>query len=246
MKKISLIAVPVLLLALSFFAGCSDSTDNPVAATTKYGSVYLSTTPVGAHVWMNGVLTSYVTPVRIDSLDVSRTYNFAFTLTAYDSVALTAYTPRENQLDTLKQTLSGWIVTFTSDTIWEYNSSGKSGLSLNLGTVLSVSSANTSTVDLFYSSDYYKMITASNKLTRTTWFKVGAAASLTDGVASSVKDASWTDRFSDTPGNYVFAYDQDKHYSKIIVTSRGGGSTGKPAWVILKWLYNKKVDNTTF
>ena len=46
--------------------------------------------------------------------------------------------------------------------------------------------------------------------------------------------------------NYVFLYDNDGHYSKLMISSRGGGTPGNPAWVELKWIYNKTASDNRF
>ncbi|NCS81183.1 MAG: hypothetical protein AUJ54_16060 [Ignavibacteria bacterium CG1_02_37_35] len=78
-------------------------------------------------------------------------------------------------------------------------------------------------------------------LTRKTYFKVGAASNLLDCVSSYKKDAAWATHMGDHETNYVFLYDNDLHYSKLIVDSFSGGVSGIPAWIKVKWIYNKTI-----
>ena len=45
---------------------------------------------------------------------------------------------------------------------------------------------------------------------------------------------------------YVFLYDADSHYSKVKIVNWGGGNVGDPAWVEIKFWYNKTASDTRF
>lgn len=244
MKKL-LLALP-LVLAMFLFVGCEeDATTEPVASTT--GGVYLKTTPAGAKIYVDGVLSTKVTPALIDNLTDGKSYTFTLSYTDYDS-ATVVKTAAKGKVDTVATTLmTKWLV-FTSDTIWESNATGKSGLSLKLGKVFSATAAFKDSVDLYYRSGSYRVVSAdtSSTLSRATRFKIGSAALLTDGVDSPVKDASWLHSFGDREANYIFAYDAESHYSKIVIDKTGGGTVGNPAWMKVKWYYRTKVNATDF
>lgn len=63
---------------------------------------------------------------------------------------------------------------------------------------------------------------------------------LNDEVDSPVYPLSgWTDYMSDRESNYVFLYDEDGHYSKLIITDYHTGSGfGDPSWIEVQWIYN--------
>ena len=83
-------------------------------------------------------------------------------------------------------------------------------------------------------------------MNRETYFYVGNASDLNDGVDSPAKDNSWTTSMSDREANYVFLLDNDGNYSKLKISSFGGGTPGNPAWVELQWIYKTVVGNKSF
>jgi len=144
-------------------------------------------------------------------------------------------------------------VTYTTIKLWETvgtTSSQLAGLDLSSGDALSttVSGGVNGFIDIYYSSDGFIVRSANgtNSMTRETHFKVAAGSSLTDGVDSPVKDATWETRIADTESSYVFLYDADGNYSKFKIVNRGGGVVGEPAWVEVSWIYNKAVNSTKF
>ncbi len=69
---------------------------------------------------------------------------------------------------------------------------------------------------------------------------------LNDSVSSPIVSNSWSDHIPDTETNYAFLYDNDHHYSKLIITNMGGGTPNNPAWIEVKWIYNKTADDVRF
>ncbi|HEY6907553.1 MAG TPA: hypothetical protein VI230_08785, partial [Ignavibacteriaceae bacterium] len=133
-------------------------------------------------------------------------------------------------------------------------SSQPSGLDLSSGIAYGVSSADKDKVDIYYSTTGtggtpYLVQSADlyPNLTRHTAFYVGSGTDITDGEDSPLYPlAGWTDHMGDRETNYVYLYDEDGHYSKIIITGFGGGSGGNPAWVELKWEYNNTGADNRF
>jgi len=248
-KYLVLLALPVLF----FMASCTDSTTNttPVDET---GSFYVRSIPAGASIYIDGVDQKKATPDTIKGLSTGP-HNITLKLTGYyDStfvvtvVANTVITTNEIALKTNTQ-----LVPFGPVKIWETagtDTTQPSGLDLSTGNAYGIgtSSVNRGAVDIYYTSNGFVVTSADNAsgLTRKTYFKVGAASLLTDGVSSSVKDGTWTSNMSDRESKYVFLYDADMHYSKIMIDSYGGGTPGNPAWVTVKWVYNSTKDDVRF
>ena len=247
-KYLALLILPVIFFA----ASCTDSTTDPVVDQT--GSVFVRSMPEGAMIYLDGVDQRKVTPDTLTSLSVG---NHSFTLKLdgyYDStftinvVANTVINTSEIALQTNTQ-----LVTYGPIQLWETagtDATQPSGLDLSTGNAYGIgtSSANRADVDLFYTSTGFVVTSAdaATGLTRKTYFNVGTASVLTDGVSSAVKDGTWKSSMSDRETKYVFLYDTDLHYSKIIIDSFGGGTPGSPAWVKVKWVYNKTASDVRF
>ena len=125
-----------------------------------------------------------------------------------------------------------------------------SGLDLSSGHAWGVSSDSSGLVDIYYSSTGYLVQSADlyPNLIRITKSFVGSCTSLFDEVDSPLKSAAtWTDNIVDSENNFVFLYDHDGHYSKLLIVNRGGGTgPGDPAWVNVQWYYNNTALDNRF
>jgi len=248
-KYLALLILPVIFFA----ASCTDSTTDPVVDQT--GSIVVRSIPTGATIYLDGVDQKKVTPDTLKSLSVGN-HSIILKLTGYYDSTFTANVTANTVVNTSEIALqtNTQLVTFGPVQIFETSgttASQPSGLDLSSGNAYGISSANKTDVDIYYTSTGFVVTSADNAtgLTRKTYFKVGSSSTLTDGVSSSVKDATtWTDKMGDRPAEYVFLYDADMHYSKIIIDSYGGGSPtpGDPAWVKVKWVYNKTASDVRF
>jgi len=245
-KYLALLILPIIF----FIASCTDSTTDPVVDET--GSIVVRSIPTGATIYLDGVDQKKVTPDTLKSLSVGN-HSITLKLDGYSDSTFTANVIANTVVNTSEIALqtNTQLITFGPVQIFETSgttASQPSGLDLSSGNAYGISSANKTDVDIYYTSTGFVVTSADNAtgLTRKTFFKVGSSNTLTDGVASSVKDASWEDRMGDRPAEYVFLYDADLHYSKIIVDSYGGGTIGEPAWVKVKWIYNKTASDVRF
>ncbi|PIP79253.1 MAG: hypothetical protein COW85_01780 [Ignavibacteria bacterium CG22_combo_CG10-13_8_21_14_all_37_15] len=248
-KYLALLILPLVI----FIASCSDSTTDPVVDQT--GSVVVRSIPTGAMIFLDGVDQRKETPDTLKNLSVG---NHSITLKLdgyYDStftINVTANTVI-NSSEIALQTNTQVVTYGTPVQIWETagtDTTQPSGLDLSSGNAYGIGtgSVNRGAVDIYYTSNGFVVTSADNAsgLTRKTYFNVGGASVLTDGVASTVKDGTWKSNMTDYESKYVFLYDADMHYSKIIITERGGGTPGNPAWVKVKWIYNKTKDDVRF
>ncbi|MCX6151850.1 MAG: PEGA domain-containing protein [Ignavibacteriales bacterium] len=247
------ILIPIILLVGFLFYSCTDTTtNNPETPTT--GSIYVTSIPTGAQIWINNQNKGN-TPDSVVSLTAGL-YQVTLKLDGYkDTTVSVTVIAGQKATKNVVLTISLVTVSFGPVRIWETtgtNANQPSGLVLSTGEAFGISSTNKDKVDLYYytnsSFTVHELRSANNgtSLTRSTYFKLGNSTNLNDKLASPAKDGTWDNKMSDLLGNYVFLYDQDKHYSKIIITSIGGGTIGVPAWVEVQWIYNQTVDDKRF
>ncbi|MCK9209663.1 MAG: PEGA domain-containing protein [Ignavibacteriaceae bacterium] len=240
----------LLILPLVFFvASCTDSTTDPVE---QKGSVLIQSNPAGAKIFLAGVDQGKVTPETLTDLTTGA-HQVTLKLDGYNDTTFTVTVTANTTVNWSSINLTPMTATYGPIQIWETSGTSAaqpSGLDLSSGNAYGIgsSSANRTAVDIYYTSNGFVVTSADNAtgLTRKTYFKVGGGSVLTDGVASSVKDNTWTDRMTDRQTNYVYLYDADMHYTKIIIDSYGGGNPNDPAWVKVKWIYNQAKDDVRF
>lgn len=255
MKNKIFLLFGILLSGLVLFSAC-DSTDDTVEPVTK-GSLKVTSTPAGADIYLNGTKQTVITPATITDLEEG-TYTVKLVLTGYQDTTVMA-TVGADQLTTIPTItlVSSIDVTEFHTAVRLYETSGTtaaqpSGLDLSSGTAYGISSApNNGLVDIYYTSTGFLVQSAhlspSYSLTRETYFKVGAATNLHDGVDSPTKGSTWETSIPDETDDYVFLYDEDGHYSKLrIVNFHAGGGISDPAWIEVEWHYNNVKDDVRF
>ena len=122
-----------------------------------------------------------------------------------------------------------------------------SGIILKTGRSSLIASGSKDSVDLYFSSKGFVISAPSNIINnRSISFFVGLSTNLGDGIESPTKLDSWVMQVQNSETNYFFLFDSDFHYSKMIITDRDSGSSGSPAWVKVKWLYNNKSNDRRF
>lgn len=249
MKKYFLFAV-TLLVSMMFYS-CSDNSTNPEPAAQK-GSIYITSDPSGAQIWNNNANTNKVTPDSITALDAG-TYSITLKYQGLRDTTISV-TVNAGQISRLNVKMPLSVVTFGPLRIWETtgtSASQPSGLVLSTGQAFGISSADKDKVDLFYHSlinPPYEVASANlaSGLTRTTYFLVGNSTNLTDTTSAPAKTSSWVKTVLDTETKYIFVYDQDQHYSKFQIVGTGGGTPGTPAYLDVKWIYNKTPNDRRF
>ena len=254
----------VILLFLGLLiASCDNTTTNPTAPTETQGSIIVESTPTGAQIFLdNSSSSSGFTNDTLSNVDFG---NHTITLKIDGYRDTTTSTSISSDVPTAKVHL---VLTSTEDTtvfgpvkIWETSSTGidqPSGLDLSSGKPVAVSGSDKGNVDIYYSTlgtggvGYLVQSANLNQtqgLTRKTYFNISNLADLNDGKSSPIYPLNppWTDHMSDSETHYVFLYDNDNHYSKIIITgSHQGGGTGDYSWVEVKWIYNNIVNDNRF
>lgn len=249
MKKYFLFAI-TLLISVMFYS-CGEDSTSPETPAQK-GSIYVVSTPSGAQIWNNNTNTNKVTPDSITGLDAG-TYSITLKYQGLRDTTISV-TVNAGQKVPLSVKLPLSVQTFGPLRIFETTgttANQPSGLQLSTGQAYGISSADKDKVDLFYHSltnPPYEVASANlaSGLTRTTYFLIGNSTNLTDTASAPVKTSSWVKTILDTETKYVFVYDQDQHYSKFQIVGTGGGTPGNPAWLDVKWIYNKTPNDRRF
>lgn len=248
----------IILLTFStlFLAACDElTTNNPDPVATK-GSMYITSSPSGAQIWVDAVNSNKVTPDSVINLD-AKTYNVTLKLANhYDTTFTVTVTAgqKATKFVTLTEIPPLVTETFSNIKLFERASSSFSGLVLATGTRQSSSAATT---DLYFeglvsgnlvlrSQSEHPSNPATKRLTD---FYVGASTNLNDGVASPIYSSSntnWTRTMNgSTTGSYNFIYDHDLHYSKFRVSASGQDGPFD-RWVEVTYIYNKTARDNRF
>ena len=252
MKKISLILL-ALLISITFISCEDDAVTDPIIET---GTIVVDSSPQGAEIWLEAENTNQVTPATITVDAGVRT--IVLKKEGYEDLIVQVSVAAGSEAVITSNDLVALTVSFSIPVrIWETTgttAAQPSGLDLSTGDAFGTSDeVNRGSIDLYYfsSSDGSTFLVQSSHLnanmTRETFFKVGTASDLEDGVDSETKDTNWANSINDTETNYVFLYDADGHYSKLkIVEFHPGTGPGDPSWVDVAWVYNTAQDDTMF
>lgn len=252
MKKLVLLFL--IPLAGLIITSC-DTTEDTVAPPEP-GSIFISSNPAGAQIWLDGDSTSFVTPDTVTNVSEG-VHTVTLKLTEYKDTTFSISVTGGQMSIVGPITLVSDIVKSLHGPVRIYETAGTtadqpSGLDLSSGIAYGVSSSNKGLVDIYYSTDGtggqgYLVQSADlyPTLIRVTKFYVGSGSNLFDGADSPDKNTgTWTNHMTDRESNYVFLYDHDGHYSKIKIVNWGGGVPGEPAWVEVQWYYNEtQLDN---
>lgn len=243
---ISLLLIPFSIL---LFTSCDSDSNDPLSPEIK-GSIYVSTNPSGANIWLDGVNTFKTTPDTISNVEAG-VRNVMLELQDYNdtTIAISVSNNQTSVLGPILMTSNVSLTLYGPVRIYETSgtsSSVPSGLDLSSGVAFGVSSTDANLVDLYYSTtgtggQGYLVQSADlyPSLIRQTDFNVGSSTNLFDNTDSPLRNVgSWTNNMGDRETNYVYLYDHDGHYSKIKIVNFGGGVPGEPAWVEVQWYYN--------
>lgn len=247
MKK--LFFVPIIIIMAILITSCEDSTTDPTPTPTT-GNLAVASTPSGAQIWIDGSNTGKVTPDTIKNLSAG-THSLTLKLNGYKDTVQTNISITAGQTISRNITLVRAAKTFGPVRLWETtgtDTTQPSGLDLSTGIAYGISSTNKNKVDIFYSSNGFVVRSANgvSGMTRVTSFFVGSGTDLNDGVDSPLATVSWGSQMGDRETKYVFLFDNDSHYSKLKITSFGGGTQGNPAWVEVTYIYNEQANSRVF
>jgi len=252
-KLILFLIIPFAALLIT---SCN-KTDDPVTSTTK-GNIFVTSNPAGAEIWLGANNTSQTTPDTIKNLDEG-TYNVTLKLTDYNDTTFAVNVTAGQTSNLTNVVLVSEITTTLFGPKKIYETAGTtaqqpSGLDLSSGNPWGVSSDSSGLVDIYYSTDgtggQGLLIQSADLFTgliRETDFSLGNSDNIFDEVDSPFRNTgTWTNNMSNMDSNYVFLYDHDGHYSKLIIVNRGGGVAGEPFWVQVQWYYNNTILDNRF
>jgi hypothetical protein len=249
MKKLILLIIPLFLAFL--FVSCEDTGTDPIDPGPDKGSILISSTPAGASILVNNQPTGKVTPDSVTGLNAG-TVSVTLQLAGYRdttfsmTVAANMQTPKAV---TLTQNAPD-LQTYTNIRLHERASVSLSGLDLSEGDLTASTGAAT---DIYFDggsgsrdlrSQHLRVASGGNE----TYFYLGTGTNLQDGTDSPVYQASTSNWIFQNNGttNYVFLYDKDNHYSKLIITGTGQSGPIDERWVEVTYIYNKTENDPRF
>lgn len=247
-KLILLFIIPITVLLIT---SC-DTGNNPVTPTAQ-GSIYVSSNPANAQIWLDGTNTLKTTADTIKNVNEG-VHSVTLKLQDYRDTTFSVSVSGGQTSVVTNVILASNIMTTQFGPVRIYETIGTStsqpsGLDLSTGTAYGVSSAENGLVDIYYSSSGFLVQSASlyPNLVRVTKFYIASGTNLADGQNSPlITTGTWTDNIGDRENNYVFLYDNDNHYSKLKIVNWGGGNAGDPAWVEVQWYYNNTAQDNRF
>jgi len=216
------------------------------------GNISVNSYPAGANIWLDGTNTGKTTPTVLQSINIG---SHTIVLNKANYVADTI-----NVIVLGSQTINVGSSLLASASLQEfgpvtlYYGSGltisqPNALVLSTGVSSTFSSLITDSVDLV--ATYYYIESAEYYYTgRYTYFyqTVTGTNNLYDGVPSvDISSGNWSQELNYSNTSYFFIYDTDHHFSKMIITEKGGsGTTSSPYYIKVKWLYNKVAGDKRF
>lgn len=249
MKK--LILLFIISFATLLITSC-DTGNNPVIPTPQ-GSIYVSSNPANAQIWLDGTNTLKTTADTIKNVNEG-VHSVTLKLQDFRDTTFSVSVSGGQTSVVTNVRLSSNIITSSFGPVRIYETTGTSssqpsGLDLSTGFAYGVSSAENGLVDIYYSSSGFLVQSASlyPSLVRVTKFYVASGTNLADGQDSPlITTGTWTDNIGDRENNYVFLYDNDNHYSKLKIVNWGGGNPGDPAWIEVQLIYNNTAQDNRF
>lgn len=243
-----------------FLASCDNSSNNPTGPTIDSGSIIVGSDPVGAQILLDNSSTGKVTNDTVKNVSFG-SHTITLKLDGFRdttvSASISSDIPTANKFVVLTSTES--IKTYGPIRIYESgdpSASDPSGLDLSSGIPVAISGSDNQSIDIYYSTAgtggvgyLVQSANLNQNLTRKTYFNISSLSNLTDGESSPIYPLSppWTDHMPDDETHYVFLYDDDNHYSKLIITgSHQGAGPGDYSWVEVKWIYNNTVNDNRF
>jgi hypothetical protein len=233
-----------------------DSSEDPVTPPEP-GSIYITSIPSGAEIWIDNTNSNLTTPDTVTNVDEG-VRSVTLKLMDYNDTTF-SLSVTSGQVSVVGPIV---LVSNISTTLYGpkriYESYGTtaaqpSGLDLSSGNTWGISSDSSGVVDIYYYSDaqgtsYLIQSADLAGLIRETDFFVGSGTNLFDEEDSPLRNTvTWSTNIDESETNYVFLYDHDGHYSKMLIVNRGGGTgPGDPAWVDIQWYYNNTVQDERF
>jgi PEGA domain len=244
-----------LLLILSVVLLINSCSDDPVSPDVPEGNLLITSIPAGAQIWIDGVNTTQTTNDTVFDIEEG-IHDITLKRNEYVDNTFSVNIIADETSTVGPIVLVSDIQTTLFNPVRIYESYGTptslpNGIDLSSGQAWGISSDSSSLVDIYYYSDaagnsHLIQSADLSGLTRKTDFLVGTGTNLLDGNDSPLHNpGTWLNNIDVSEEKYVFLYDDDDHYSKLLIVNRGGGS-GNPAYVDVQWYYNKVVQDNRF
>jgi hypothetical protein len=253
MKKIALLLIIPLV---SMIISSCESDDDPMTPTNTKGSIFISSSPAGAEIWVDGVNTSLTTPDTVTNIEQGvRDVTLKLQDFQDTTVSISVTAEQTSILGPIALVSDINTTLYGPKRIYESfgtPASQPSGLDLSSGNAWGISSDSSGVVDIYFYSDqagtlYLIQSAHLAGLVRETDFWVGSGSNLFDEQDSPINSNMWGTSIDEAENNYVFLYDHDGHYSKLKIVNRGGGTgVGDPAYVDVQWYYNNELQDVRF
>jgi hypothetical protein len=253
MKKL-ILSITILFLGLLIWS--CDSSEDPMTPVVTKGNIYITSSPSGAEIWIDGINSSLTTPDTVTNVEEG-VRNVTLKLQDYKdtTTAISVTAEQTSVLGPIILVLDFSITLHGPVKIYESfgtSAAQPSGLDLSTGNAWGISSDSSGVVDIYFYSDqggnsYLIQSADLAGLIRQTDFFVGSSTNLFDEEDSPIRNNTWASSIDEAENNYVFLYDHDGHYSKFKIVNRGGGTgLGDPAWVNVQWYYNNAAQDERF
>jgi hypothetical protein len=217
---------------------------------TDPGNISVTSTPAGASIFLDGVNQGVTSPSVLTNIQIGK-HSLVLNLNGYipDSVQVNVL---GSQTSYIKRTLipKAALSSFGPVLIYYgYNipTGLPNSLVLSSGTTRATSVGSIDSIDLV--SNSYYITSAYSYNSRNTYFgSTSGYYNLNDGVAAiNFSSGYYYSQMSISSNGYFFIYDNDQHYSKMIITASGGsGSSTDPYYVKVQWLYNQTSGDIRF
>ncbi|MCW8960855.1 MAG: PEGA domain-containing protein, partial [Ignavibacteriaceae bacterium] len=156
-KLILLLLIPILGLIIS----ACNSEDNPTTPVETKGSIYITSNPAGAQIWIDGINTSQTTPDTVNDV-TEGVRNITLKLTDYKDTTFTLSVTagQMSVVGPINLVSDIFTVFYGGQPIRIYETAGTdttqpSGLDLSSGTRYGITSSQKGLVDIYYSSNGY-------------------------------------------------------------------------------------------
>jgi hypothetical protein len=180
----------LLLMLLGLFLSSCKRNGNNLITPNPVGSIYISSTPSSAQIWLDGTDIGKVTPDSLTNLTAG-SHTIVLKLTTYlnDTVTVNVLEGKQITLDRTMVSEQS-ITVFGPIQFWDTTGSTglQSGIILKTGRSSLIASGGKDSVDVYFSSKGFVISAPSSIINnRSTSFFVGLSTILDDGIESPTK-----------------------------------------------------------
>ena len=216
----------------------------------KYGLLIINSEPSDAKIYINGENTLEKTPNIFSKPD--GIYLITLKVESHADTTFDVEIKDSKDVDVEVYLKGQFLTHYSNRVLYDTTNSAAnepSGLNFSNGNVLNIdtTSAEKALVDIILVPNEFggydlKTPYGTNGMSRDTRFFVSKGTDLEDGINSPSESSTWRNSFSISNENYVFAFDDDGHYSKLKIVR----ISENPVRIEIKWIYNDNSFDTRF